>query len=230
MKRFTTIVLFLVMVLAAVEVVLPKVVSDAVAQGLRAQTGSKQVTARVDKIPALFMLDGKFDRVTADVDEVKTEKITFRTMHVSLSDGKVNIQELLTNRKLVLEQVQDVELTAVIGQEELATFLNNSVKGVKNAVVAITPGKIQVTSALTVGGFARLDIKLEGRIASDRENRRITFVTDRFWLNNTPVGNIGGSLLTEVPLVDLKKLPFNVNVRDVVMEEGQVIIYTDNRN
>ena len=230
MKRFTTIVLFLVMVIAAIEVALPKVVSDAVAHGISELTGSKQVTARVDKIPAVFMLDGNFDRVTADVSEVKTEKITFRNMHVSLSDVKVDIQSLLQSRKLVLEQVKDIELTAIIGQEELAAFLNSSVKGVKNSVVTITPGKVQVSSALTVGGLARVDVKMEGRIASDRENRRITFVTDRFWLNNTPVGNIGGSLLTEVPLVDLKKLPFNVNVRDVVMEQGQVIIYTDNRN
>ncbi|WP_094603796.1 hypothetical protein SPSIL_042030 [Sporomusa silvacetica DSM 10669] len=230
MKRFTTIVLFLVMVIAAVEVVLPKVVSDAAAQGLRDLTGSKQATARVDKIPALFMLDGNFDRVTADVSEVKTEKITIRNMHISLRDVKVDIQSLLTSRKLVLEQVKDVELTATIGQEELAAFLNNSVKGIKNAVVTITPEKIQVTSALTVGGFARVDVRLEGRIVSDHENRRITFVTERFWLNNTPVGNIGGSLLTEVPLLDFKKMPFNVNVRDVVMEQGQVIIYTDNRN
>ena len=230
MKRFTTIVLFLVMVIAAVEVVLPKVVSDAVAQGLRQLTGSQQATARVDKIPAVFMLDGNFDRVTADVSEVKTEKITFRNMHVSLSDVKVDMQSLLTSRKLVLEQVKAVELTATIGQEELATALNNSVKGVKNAVVTITPGKVKVTSALSLGGFARVDVRLEGRIAGDRENRRILFVTDKFWLNNTPVGNIGGSLLTEVSLVDLKKLPFNVNVRDVVMEDGQVIIYTDNRN
>lgn len=230
MKRFTTILLFLVMLLAAVEVILPKLVSDAVAQGLRELTGSNQVTARVDKTPAVLMLDGNFDRVMADVNEVKTEKITFRNMHINLTDVKLDVKTLLTSRKLVIEQVKDVELTAIIGQEELATYLNNSVKGIKNAVVKITPDKVQVSSALTFGGIARVDIRLEGRIASDRENRRITFVTERFWLNNSPVGNIGGSLLTEVPLVDLRKMPFNVNVRDVTMEENQIIIYTDNKN
>lgn len=229
MRRFTTILLFVVMVLAAVEVILPKLVSDAMAQGLRELTGSKQVSARVDKTPAVLMFDGSFDRVTAAVSEFKTEKITFREVQLNLTDVKVDIQSLLANRKLVLEQVKDVELTAIIGQEELAAYLNNSVKGIKNAKVAITPEKVQVSSALTLGGIARLDIRLEGRIVSDRENRRITFVTERFWLNNSPVGNIGGSLLTELPLVDLKKMPFNVNVREVVMEENQIILYTDNK-
>ena len=43
-------------------------------------------------------------------------------------------------------------------------------------------------------------------------------------------GNIGGSLLTEIPLVDLNKLPFHVSVRDIVMENGKVILYLDNRS
>lgn len=230
MRRLTTLLLFIVMVVAAVEVVLPKLVSDAVAQGLRDMTGSRQVTAKVDKSPAILMLDGKFDRVSAVASDVKTEKITFQSMNIKLTDVDVDTSSLLTSRKLVLNKVNDVEITATIAQEELAAFLNSSVKGVKNAVVNITSGKVEVTSALTLGGFARVDVKLEGRIAGDRENKRIKFVTDRFWLNNTPVGNIGGSLLTELPLVDLKKLPFGVNVRDVVMEQGQVIIYTDNRS
>ncbi len=229
MKRLTTIILFITMVLAAVEIVLPKVVSDAVAQGLRDLTGSKQVVAKVDKSPAVLMLGGKFDKIAADASDVKTDKLTFRNMHIALTDVAVDMPSLLTKRALVLRQVGDAVITTTITQEELAAFLNSSVKGVKNAVVTLSPGKVEVDSVLTLGGIARVDIKLEGRITGDREKHSIKFVTDRFWLNNTPVGNIGGSLLTEVALLDLKKLPFGVNVRDIVIEQGQVTIYTDNR-
>ncbi len=229
MKRLTTMILFITMVLAAVEIVLPKVVSDAVAQGLRDLTGSKQVVAKVDKSPAVLMLGGQFDKVSADASDVKTDKLTFRNMHIALTDVAVDMPSLLTKRALVLRQVGDAVITTTITQEELAAFLNSSVKGVKNAVVTLSPGKVEVDSVLTLGGIARVDIKLEGRITGDREKHSIKFVTDRFWLNNTPVGNIGGSLLTEVPLLDLKKLPFGVNVRDIVIEQGQVTIYTDNR-
>lgn len=229
MKRLTTIILFFTMVLAAVEIILPKVVSDAVAQGLGGLTGSKQVVAKVEKSPAVFMLGGTFDRVSADASDVKTDKLAFRNMHIALTGVAVDMPSLLTKRALVLRQVDDAVITATITQEELAAFLNSSVKGVKNAVVTLSPGKVEVDSVLTLGGIARVDIRLEGRIAGDREKHSITFVTDRFWLNNTPVGNIGGSLLTEVALLDLKKLPFGVNVRDIVMEQGQVTIYTDNR-
>ncbi|WP_371372049.1 DUF2993 domain-containing protein [Sporomusa aerivorans] len=229
MKRLTTLILFLVMVMAGVEILLPKLVSDAVAQGLRDQTGSAKVTAKVDKSPAIFMLGGQFDRVLADASDVKTDKVTFRNMHIALGGVAVNMQSLLFGRKLELKNVDDVEVTATLAQEEIANYLNSSVKGVKNAVVTISSGKVEVVSALTFGSIARVDVKLEGRVIGDRENRRIKFVADRFWINNSPVGSIGGALLTEVPLVDLKKMPFGVNVRDVVMEQGQVIIYTDNR-
>ena len=229
MKRLTTWILFIVMVIAGVQIILPKLVSDIVAQGLRDLTGSKQVTARVEKNPALFMLGGQFDRVTADASDVQTDKITFRNMHIALGGVAVNMPSLLTGRKLVLEKVDDVAVTATLTQEEIAAYLNTSVKGVKNAVVNITAGKVEVTSVLTLGSIARVDVRLEGRIAGDRENRRIKFVAERFWINNSPVGSLGGALLTEVPLVDLKKMPFGVNVRDVVMEQGQVVIHTDNR-
>ncbi|QDR81925.1 LmeA family phospholipid-binding protein [Sporomusa termitida] len=229
MKRLTTIILFFTMVLAAVEIVLPKVVSDAVALGLRDLTGSRQVVAKVEKSPAVFMLGGTFDRVSADVSDVKTGKLTLRNMHIVLTGVAVDMTSLLTKRALVLRQVDDAVITTTITQEELAAFLNSAVKGVKNAAVTLSPGKVEVDSALTLGGIARVDIKLEGRITGDREQRSINFVADRFWLNNTPVGNIGGSLLTEVSLLDLKKLPFGVNVRDIVIEQGQVTIYTDNR-
>jgi len=230
MKRLTTIILFFTMVLAAVEIILPKVVSDTVAVGLRDLTGSKQVAAKVDKSPAILMLGGTFDRVTAAASDIKIDKLMIHSMNITLTGVAVNMPSLLTTRKLAVERVDDAVITATITQEELAAFLNSSVKGVKNAVVTITPGKIEVSSALTLGGFARVDVQLDGRIVGDRENRRIKFVSDKFSLNNTPAGNMGGSLLTEVTLLDLRKLPFGVNVRDVVMEQGQVIIYTDNRN
>jgi hypothetical protein len=123
--------------------------------------------------------------------------------------------------------VQDIDLTAVITQDELSRFLNQNVKGVKGAVVTINAGKVQVTSNFALGSLASLAITLEGKIAGD--GQKLKFVTERFLLNNNMVGNIGGSVLTEIPLVDLKKLPFGVSVRVVNMEDGKVTIFADNR-
>lgn len=227
MKRLLSILfLLLVVAFAAAETVLPRLVGDAVAQGMRAATGSNQVTAAVQKRPALFMLGGAFDKITVTALEAKIDKLTFRELRAVLTDVQLD-RDKLWARQAAVERVRDVELTATITQEELARYLNQTVKGVHNATVAVTPGKMQVTTTYSLGGLASMAIALEGKVASD--GQRIKFVTERFFLNNMPVGGTGGSVLAEIPLLDLKKLPFGVTVRDIVMENGQVTISADNR-
>ncbi|EAX46863.1 hypothetical protein TcarDRAFT_0551 [Thermosinus carboxydivorans Nor1] len=227
MKRLLSILfLLLVVVFAAAETVLPRLVGDAVAQGMRAATGSNQVTAAVQKRPALLMLGGAFDKITVTALDAKIDKLTFRELRAMLTDVQLD-RDKLWARQAAIERVRDVELTGTITQDELARYLNQTVKGVRNAAVVITPGKMQVTTTYSLGGLASMVIALEGKVASD--GQRIKFVTERFFLNNMPVGGTSGSVLAEIPLLDLKKLPFGVIVRDIVMENGQVTISADNR-
>jgi hypothetical protein len=114
----------------------------------------------------------------------------------------------------------------VLTQEELAACLNKSVKGVKNAAVVITPDKVQATSNFVVGGLANLVVTIDGRIVGDGD--KIKFVTQNFNVNNRFLGNIGGGAFNEITLVDMKKLPFNVSVQEIVMENGRVIIKASN--
>ncbi|BBB91729.1 MAG TPA: DUF2993 domain-containing protein [Methylomusa anaerophila] len=227
-KRWIIAILLVLFLAVIAEVMLSKIVSDAVAQGMTGLTGSRQVAAHVEKSPAFLMLGGRFDRVDIDAQDVKLDKIALADMHVLMTDVQLDMEALITRRALVIQGVRDIDLTTVVTQDELAKYLNSSVKGVKNANVAVSPGKVEVNSQLTLGGIARVDVKLEGRITGEQD--KIKFVAERFWLNNSPVGNIGGALLTEVPLVDLSKLPFKVTVRDIVTEEGKVVIHTDNRS
>lgn len=60
--------------------------------------------------------------------------------------------------------MEGIDLTAVITQEELSRYLNQNVKGVKNANVAVTPDKTIVNGELTIGGFAKVTVNLEGKI------------------------------------------------------------------
>lgn len=228
MKRLI-IALVVILLLAGVvsEVLLPRMIGDAVAQGMRQHTGSSQVTAAVQKTPALLMLTGSFDKVTISAANAKIDRMTFRALDAVLTDVQLDREKLFTSRTVSIERVHDVDLRATITQDELASYLNQTVKGVKNAVVSITPGRVQASTNFSLGGFASLAITLDGKIVGD--GQRVKFVTERFLLNNTPVGNVGGAMLTEIPLLDLKNLPFGVTVRDIVMEQGQVTIYTDNR-
>jgi len=225
-KRLIFMIAMVLMLFATSEVLLPIMISKGVNQGMMNKTGSDSVTSKLTKWPAALMLGGRFDTIDITAHHAKIDKIIFSEMSIGLTNAQLDIGKLITNRLVDLQSVDRIQITAVIDQEELARYLNQTVKGVKNATVVITSEQIKASSTFVLGGFANVAVSLEGRIISD--GQKIKFVTERFLINNMVAGKIGGSLLTEIPLVDLNKLPFHVNVRDIVMGNGNVTIYLDN--
>ena len=229
MRRRLFFILLAIAVAAAfsLEVLLPRVASNAVAQGMTELTGSQQVKAQVTKSPSIAMLSGSFDSVAVDVREAKIDKLIFSQLEANLTSVQLNRENLFLRRTITLEQVGDAALTAVISQEEVARYLNQNVKGVKNAVVTIDAGKMQATSSFALGGLANVAVTLEGRIV--KNGQKLTFVTDKLALNNATVGYFGGAMLTEIPLADLTKLPFGVTVREIVLNQGKLTLFADNK-
>lgn len=211
---------------ATAEFLLPEMVSKAVAQGMSGFLGTEQTTAKVEKRPAVAMLKGEFDRIELYAQNAKVDKITFSQLDSTLQDVQLDMNELLSHRKVQLKRVGKIDMTAAVTQEELARYLNQNVKGIKNASVNVTSGKVELKGGFALGAIASISVTLEGKIVED--GQKIKFVTERFLLNNSLVGSIGGSTLTEIGLVDIKKLPFGVTVRDITMEPGKVVIKASN--
>jgi hypothetical protein len=226
-KRNSVIILLILALAAVGELAMPWLVGGLIARGMTGATGSDNVTARVAKTPALMMFDGRFDSLLIRARDAKVDKIVFAELDAALSDVALDMPVLLSSRRVAVKNVRDIDVTAVITQEELSRFLNKSVKGIKNAQVRIDAGGVKVSANFALGPIASLAIVLDGKIVGD--GYIIKFVTNRFLLNNTAVGNIGGSVLTEIPLVDLRKLPFGVKARQVATGEGRITIIADNR-
>jgi hypothetical protein len=227
-KRLSIIVLLILALAVAGEFAMPWLVGGLVARGMSGATGSDKVTAQVAKRPAVLMLDGRFDSVDIRAQDARVDKITFARLDAALKDVALDMPVLLGQRRVAVKTVRDIDLTAVITQEELSRYINQSVKGIKNAQVTVGSGGVKVGANFALGQIASLAIALDGKVVGD--GHRIKFVTERFLLNNTAVGNIGGSVLTEIPLVDLRKLPFGVKARQVTMDNGRITIMADNKN
>lgn len=227
MKRLTVIIILIVALAVAGELAMPWFVGGLVARGMTEATGSDDIAARVAKTPAILMLDGRFDSILINARGAKIDKIVFAQLDAALSDVALDMPVLLSSRRVAVKNVRDIDLTAVITQEELSRFLNQSVKGIKNAQVKIDNSGVKVSANFALGQIASIAIALDGKIVSD--DYRLKFVTNRFHLNNTAVGNIGGSVLTEIPIVDLRKLPFGVKARQVAAGDGKITVIADNR-
>lgn len=219
--------ILLATVVLASEVLLPRAVGQLVAHGMKGIVASDNVTAQVAKNPAVGMLTGSFDSVDIVANDAKLDRLTFKQLQLHMQDVQLDQQQLLFQRAVVIQRVKDIDLSVTLTQDEIANYLNQAVKGIKNAQVIITPGQTKVTSSFALGGFANVNITLEGKIVG--AGSQIKFITDRLLINNNLIGSIGGNLLTNIPLVDLSKLPFGVSVRDIAMTDGKVIINADNR-
>lgn len=213
--------------LAGLALFLPQIVSQAVAQGMQKVLNSSQVTAQVEKSPSFLMLDGQFDKVLLTAKDAKPDKIVFSEMQADLTGVKVDMAELVSSRKIMLREVKEAVLTASVAQDELARYLNQSVKGVKNAKVQIQNGKVQVGGTFGLGQLAQMSVTIEGRVVAD--GQKIKMVTEKILLNNAQVGSLGGSLLADIQLVDVKSLPFGVVVRKVTADQGKITILADNK-
>lgn len=226
-RRYGMIFAAIFAVFAIFNMLIPSLVGGMVARGMAGLTGSSKVTAEVAKWPTWYMLGGSFDTVRIHAQDAKVDKIVFAALDASLDSVDLDMAALLKSGQVVIKSVKDIDLAAAITQEELSRYLNQNVKGVKNAQVTVESGRVRIASTFVIGQIASLAITLDGRIVGD--GHKIKFVTDRFLLNNTAVGNIGGTVLTEIQLVDLRKLPFAVTARKVEMENGRVSIAADNR-
>jgi hypothetical protein len=217
------------LVLAVVaQLVLPALIGSFVARGIGGKIPAESITAKVTKVPAIAMLDGKFATVAVAAVNATVGKIVFRDLNISLEEAQLDMGALLGERRLALQSVRNVDLSGSITQEELTRYLQANVRGVKDAVVTVDSGRVTIEARLALGGPLALTVRLEGKVAGS--GQQIKFVTDRFLLNNMLTGNISGSPLTEIPLVDLRNLPFAVGVREIAMEKGQVTVYTYSRS
>ena len=223
MKRWMAFLLIVLLAAAvATEFILPRAVAAWVAHSLSRMTGDSQVSVTVRSEPALQLLAGRFDSMTVEADEAKIDKLTFSRVTVTVERAQLDVGALYARRELAIKSAADIDLMAVVSQEELARYLNRDVKGVRNAQVTVTPEKTLVSGELGLPGVIQVAVNLEGRIAAD--GQQIKFVTQRLGVTQAALGRIAGTAVTEIPLVDLDKAPFPVRLRQLDMEPGRVVI------
>lgn len=228
MKRLLLVGILLLVVIVFGQMLLPKFFESIIGGAMQTATNAQEVEVRVEKEPALSMLTGDFDLIDINAYQAEAGRVRLDEFAISLKGVHINLGDLISKRSLSMKSADDITMRAVITEAELNKTLNQGVKGISNAKVNIMPDDVTITGDMSVGGMLNASIVVHGEIiASDNA---IVFHTEDVQLKNGLVGKIGGKLLTDIVLVDLKKLPFDVTVKNIALEQEMATIYADSHH
>lgn len=181
------------------------------------------VSAR--SFPGIALWQGQFDDVEAVAGEARLDGLNLREVRIKIADAQLNMGHLVSDRRVTVRKVRELDIVIRVTEKDLADYLGEKVKEVKNPTVKILADKIQIRSDVDLG-LLKLAVGVDGKVIGDAQS--IRFRSDRLEVKNAGGINFG-ALFAEIPLVDLTRLPFQVAVRKVVMEPGVLTIYADNR-
>jgi len=215
-------VLTVMFVFALSELVLPYVVAKRIETGLAKAYGTYDIHVTVKAWPALMMLGGSFSTITIDGHNIRTDKLTISEFSTVFKDTNIDLRRLISERIVVFQQVGSFDGAIVLQEQEITQFVSQAIKGFKNVHVTLLPEKMKVSGEWAIGP-ASVSLVMDGKLRGD--NTQLKFAADQVFLNNSVVvGNFRGSTMTEFMLFDTKKLPVAATIRDVLMEEGRVVI------
>ena len=215
---------FLAASIAFSEIVTPLAASWWLDQALNKVMPARQHNVSARSLPGVTLWLGRFDSVKSVAEQAQIDGLKIQEARVTIADARLDMAELAGNSRIAVKQVRDLQIMLKVNEKDLAEYLGNKVKEVKNPSVKILKDKIEIRSDVDLG-FLKIAVGVDGRIVGDASS--IRFRSDRLEVKNAGGLNFA-ALFAEIPLLDLTKLPFKVAVRKIVTEPGVITIYADN--
>lgn len=204
------------------ELLLPYYIGKQMEAGLRKAFNTEDIKATVQASPALAMLGGNFSTITVNGTDIHTDKLVINQLSAVFTNTSIDMNRLMTKRSLAFRNIGGFEGTIVLREEAINQFMAQRVKGIKNVRVALVPENMKVTGDLVLGP-AVIAVSMEGKLRG--EETQLKYKAEQLLVSKTAVGvNLAGSGFTDFVLFDMHKLPVAATVRDVIIEQGQVVI------
>ncbi|WP_287793239.1 DUF2993 domain-containing protein, partial [Megamonas sp.] len=135
---------------------------------------------------------------------------------------EISVQDLLLARRLVINSADNLTITGLIDENNLAQLLAKEVDKISDIAVKITPDNVEATGKISfLGQEATINVK--GIIVVEGKNLlfRITDANTE----NRLFGKIGISFTKDIFLVSTDKLPLEgAKFTRVEQQNGQVLI------
>lgn len=221
-KLLISLILVVVIALAGATYILPTYISNQISGLIERSLQTDSVSANIETSPSFMMLFGQVDNIDIEATNIKLDKVNLNELSLKGENIEISVQDLLLARRLVINSADNLTITGLIDENNLAQLLAKEVDKISDIAVKITPDNVEATGKISfLGQEATINVK--GIIVVEGKNLlfRITDANTE----NRLFGKIGISFTKDIFLVSTDKLPLEgAKFTRVEQQNGQVLI------
>lgn len=221
-KLLIGLILVVVIALAGATYILPTYISNQISGRIERSLQTDSVSANIETSPSFMMLFGQVDNIDIEATNIKLDKVNLNKLSLKGENIEISVQDLLLARRLVINSADNLTITGLIDENNLAQLLAKEVDKIYDIAVKITPDNVEATGKISfLGQEATINVK--GIIVVEGKNLlfRITDANTE----NRLFGKIGISFTKDIFLVSTDKLPLEgAKFTRVEQQNGQVLI------
>lgn len=221
-KLLIGLILVVVIALAGAIYILPTYISNQISGRIERSLQTDSVNANIETSPSFMMLFGQVDNIDIEATNIKLDKVNLNELSLKGENIEISVQDLLLARRLVINSADNLIITGLIDENNLAQLLAKEVDKISDIAVKITPDNVEATGKISfLGQEATINVK--GIIVVEGKNLlfRITDANTE----NRLFGKIGISFTKDIFLVSTDKLPLEgAKFTRVEQQNGQVLI------
>lgn len=221
-KLLIGLILVVIIALAGATYILPTYISNQISGRIERSLQIDSVSANIETSPSFMMLFGQVDNIDIEATNIKLDKVNLNELSLKGENIEISVQDLLLARRLVINSADNLTITGLIDENNLAQLLAKEVDKISDIAVKITPDNVEATGKISfLGQEATINVK--GIIVVEGKNLlfRITDANTE----NRLFGKIGISFTKDIFLVSTDKLPLEgAKFTRVEQQNGQVLI------
>lgn len=221
-KLLIGLILVVIIALAGATYILPTYISNQISGRIERSLQTDSVSANIETSPSFMMLFGQVDNIDIEATNIKLDKVNLNELSLKGENIEISVQDLLLARRLVINSADNLTITGLIDENNLAQLLAKEVDKISDIAVKITPDNVEATGKISfLGQEATINVK--GIIVVEGKNLlfRITDANTE----NRLFGKIGISFTKDIFLVSIDKLPLEgAKFTRVEQQNGQVLI------
>lgn len=232
MKKILAVILILAAIIAvALEIVLPRVVTNILKEQIVKATHAQEVQLNIDASPNAKIVIGNVDKIYATASASEIGNVNFEALTLDAEKVSVDVMEIISptpnlNDKQradkILKSAEKIELSGIVTEEGLKNFIEEKVDQLDKAEIKMTPQEVSANGQIKIMGRTA-DVDIAGSFILDNDD--IYFRATRLDVRNTLVRNVQmDRFLGDIKILESSQLPLGLKFSSVQMREGDVLI------